>query len=140
MTTVAKDMIGGFNSFIKVQKENNVGECRVSFYQFDTLYESVFENMEISLVPDLTDKTFVPRGGTALLDAVGRTINTVGAELATLPEEERPEKVLMVIITDGEENSSHEFTAEQVDGRTSNKHLQVGIHLHWSKSRYLECC
>ncbi len=114
MQTVAKDMIGGFNSFIKNQKENNLGECRVSFYQFDTVYEKVFENVEVQLVQDLTDETFVPRGGTALLDAMGITINTVGAELAALSEDERPEKVLVVIITDGEENSSKEFKSDQI--------------------------
>lgn len=114
MQTVAKDMIGGFNSFIKSQKENNIGECRVSFYQFDTVYEKVFENVDVQLVQDLTSETFVPRGGTALLDAMGITINTVGAELLALPEDERPEKVLVVVITDGEENSSKEFKTEQI--------------------------
>lgn len=113
MSTIAKDMIGGFNAFIKKQKENKT-DCQVSFYQFDTVYDIVFENTDVQLVEDLTDKTFVPRGGTALLDAVGKTINNVGAELSAMPEDQRPEKILVIIITDGEENSSTEFTSAQV--------------------------
>lgn len=114
MSSIAKDTIGGFNQFIKVQKENNVGECKVSFIQFDDVYEEVFKNVNVADVKDLTDKTFVPRGYTALLDAVGKTIVSIGNDLSNTPEDQRPEKVLFVIITDGEENASKEYTADRV--------------------------
>lgn len=114
MANIAKDIIGGYNKFIADQKALNHGTCDVSFYQFDTEYDAVYENTPINFVKDLDDKTFVPRGGTALLDAVGKTINTVGVQLAALKEEERPEKVLVVILTDGEENSSREFKGTRI--------------------------
>lgn len=114
MASIAKDIIGGYNKFIADQKALKHGTCDVSFYQFDTLYEAVYENTPIDFVKDLDDKTFVPRGGTALLDAVGTTIKNVGSHLAKLQESERPEKVLVVIITDGEENSSHSYNWDQV--------------------------
>jgi hypothetical protein len=106
----------GFNQFIKTQKENDVGECRVSFNQFDDIFESVYSNVEVKDVQDLTDKTFVPRNCTALYDAVGRTIDEVGKELSALSEEERPEKVWVVILTDGLENASRVYTQEKVRG------------------------
>lgn len=114
MESVASDMIGGFNRFIKTQKENNVGECRVSFNQFDDIYEEVYKNVLVNDVQDLTDKTFVPRNNTALYDAIGRTINNVGEELSKMTEDERPEKVLVVILTDGQENASREFNCNKV--------------------------
>ncbi len=62
----------------------------------------------------MTEATFQPRGSTALFDATGRTINSVGQRLAGVPEEERPDKVLFVIMTDGFENASHEFNASKI--------------------------
>jgi uncharacterized protein YegL len=114
MVSIANDIIGGYNKFISDQKALKHGTCDVSFYQFDTLYETVYENTPIDFVKDLDKNTFVPRGGTALLDAVGTTIKNVGNHLGNLQESERPEKVLVVIITDGEENSSHTYTWDQV--------------------------
>lgn len=104
------DTEGGFNSFIDEQKRV-AGECRVSLYQFDDHYEPVYENRPVAEVPKLT---LVPRGNTALLDAIGRTVVAVGTRLAKLAESERPEKVLIVTMTDGYENASQEFTFEKV--------------------------
>lgn len=114
MAGIANDVIGGYNKFIADQKALKHGTCDVSFYQFDTLYEAVYENTPIDFVKDLDNKTFVPRSCTALLDAVGNTIKNVGSHLAKLQESERPDKVLVVIITDGEENSSHTYTWNQI--------------------------
>jgi hypothetical protein len=113
MSGIAKDMIGGYNTFIKKQKETP-GECFVSFYQFDDVYEPVFERVALSEVKDLDDKTYVPRNMTALYDAIGKTVNSYGEFLAAMKEEDRPERVLVVVITDGQNNASHEFTLEQV--------------------------
>lgn len=114
MSKIKNDIIGGYNTFIKSQKKLKHGTCDVSFCQFDDVYEKVYENVPIDQVVDLNETTFVPRGGTALLDAVGKTINTVGEQLSKIEENDRPEQVVVVIITDGEENSSHEFNSDQV--------------------------
>jgi len=114
MKTIAKDVIGGYNKFIADQKALKIGTCDVSYYQFDNEYEAVYENTPIDFVKELDEKTFVPRGGTALLDAVGRTIENVGKHLASLSENERPDRVLLVILTDGEENSSRFYNSDRV--------------------------
>jgi hypothetical protein len=114
METVRTDTIGGFNAFIEEQKKNKVGDVKVSLFQFDNVYETVYNGKPINEVPALTKDTFVPRGMTALLDAVGRAITDVGARLAQTPEEERPSLVIFVILTDGQENASKEFKIEKV--------------------------
>lgn len=114
MSSIANDIIGGYNTFIADQKALKHGTCDVSFYQFDTEYDTVYENTPIDFVKELDSKTFVPRGGTALYDAVGRTIENVGKTLASLKEEERPDKILFIILTDGEENSSKLYKSDQV--------------------------
>src|SRR5690349_20776387 len=113
MESVKSDTIGGFNSFLSEQQKID-GEASLSLVQFDDQYEVVYEDKDIRDAAKLTEATFQPRGSTALLDAIGRTVNAVGGRLAALPEAERPDKVLMVIMTDGFENASHEFSAAQV--------------------------
>ncbi len=115
MGMIRDDAIGGFNTFLEEQQKLP-GTAYLTFAQFDTGYEIVHENMPLQDVPVLNNDTYIPRGGTALLDAVGMTINRVGKRLATLPEEERPAKVIMAILTDGEENSSREYSLEKVKG------------------------
>jgi uncharacterized protein YegL len=110
MQGVKNDIEGGFKSFLEKQKEQE-GECLVSYYQFDDKYETVFENKDIQQVDGIEIK---PRGWTALLDAVGKTINTVGERLSKTPEEERPSLVIVVTLTDGQENASKEFTTEKI--------------------------
>lgn len=105
MSSICKDMIGGFNSFIKAQRDAKIGDAKVFFYQFDTKYEAVHEGISLEDVPDLTDKTYVPRGSTALYCSLGKTINDMGVRLSNMPENERPEKVFVITITDGEDNS-----------------------------------
>lgn len=110
-------MIGGFNAFIEAQKLEKIGECKVTLFQFDTcppIPEKVYEAIDLDSVEKLTRETFVPRSGTPLYDAVAMAIKQTGERFAAMEEDERPEKVLMVVITDGEENSSHEWTSEQV--------------------------
>lgn len=111
MAGIAPDMIGGFNSFITEQKKLP-GICRVSLLQFDTeAIEWVYQAKDLKDVPDLV---LVPRGGTPLWDAVGRGVTESGERLAKLDEASRPGHVLVMVITDGEENSSHEWNADQV--------------------------
>jgi len=114
MASIAKDMIGGFNAFIKAQRAAKAGDCKVFFYQFDTKYDAVYEGVDLEKVVDLTDKTYVPRGGTALYCSHGKTIVAIGEKLNLMPESDRPEKVLIVTITDGENNSVLENSEEKV--------------------------
>jgi hypothetical protein len=81
--------------------------------QFDNEYTPVYDGL-LSAAEPLTDKTYVPRGSTALLDAIGRTINEVGTVLSNTPPIERPKTVIVAIMTDGEENASLEFSRQQV--------------------------
>lgn len=111
MSTIKNDMEGGLKNFIAEQKKANLGKCDVSLYQFDNVYETVYENKDLADVPEYN---LSPRNMTALYDAVGKTINRVGDQLRTLAESDRPDRVMMVIITDGQENSSSEFTATNI--------------------------
>lgn len=113
MSSVRADTIGGFNAFIEAQRKVP-GECNASLVQFDDQYEIVYTAKPVKDAPELTAETFVPRGMTALLDAIGRTINATGKRLEAIPEADRPSKVIFVILTDGGENSSKEFTREKV--------------------------
>ena len=113
MRSLTADTIGGFNELIEKQKKLE-GDAYVTTVLFDHEYEVLHDHVSLKDVAPLTDREYFARGSTALLDAVGRTINTVGARLAATPEEERPAHVVFVITTDGMENASCEYTAKQV--------------------------
>jgi hypothetical protein len=99
------DTIGGFNSFI--QREKAKGQnTRVTTILFDDQYEVLYKRKAIDDVAELTKKEYWVRGCTALLDAIGRTINTLDREIDN--------NVLFVIMTDGLENASREFSKEQI--------------------------
>lgn len=93
------------------EQRGEPGDCEVTLAQFDTEYEVLYPPTDVAAVPEFV---VAPRGGTALLDATGRFITEVGEQLAELPEEQRPGKVICLIMTDGHENSSHEWTWEAV--------------------------
>lgn len=105
MQSIQRDMEGGFAKFIK-ERHSDPTNVRVSLYQFDDVHEVVYENRPVREVHGLT---LSPRGSTALYDAVARTVQRVGARLAALPEHARPGAVVVMIITDGEENASVEY-------------------------------
>jgi len=109
MESIRSDAIGGFNRFLADQQEPE-DPARFTMVLFDDQYDVVHNGTDIHAVPLLTNKTFVPRGMTALLDAVGKTLNTVSARLAEIPADDRPEKIIVAILTDGQENASREFT------------------------------
>lgn len=93
------------NAFIDQQAR--VGRnATLTLVTFDDVYEQVFVDHPIDRAPRLCLETYTPRGATALYDAICRAIDDTGHRLASLPEEERPDKVVFVIVTDGEENSS----------------------------------
>ena len=117
MSSIKTDMEGGFNSFIAKQKEVPKN-CLVSLVQFDDHYEQVYTALPISNVPALC---LQPRGSTALFDALGKTINSVGARLRALSEAERPHQVVFLVITDGMENASREFSPFQIQEMTKTQ-------------------
>lgn len=110
MSTVREDAEGGVNSFIEGQAKEP-GEALLTLVQFDTDYEFVHKGVPIGNVPKYE---LQPRGMTALLDAVGRAINETGERLAAMNEPDRPGLVIFVVMTDGFENSSREFTKGQL--------------------------
>jgi len=114
MSGIASDMEGAIESVLKDQKKNHKGDIRVTFVRFDTDYEEVFSNKSID---EIEDKIAIkPRGMTALLDAMGKTINTFERRISETDEEDRPKRVLFLIITDGAENASNEYSREKVFG------------------------
>ncbi|MCH8885882.1 MAG: VWA domain-containing protein [SAR324 cluster bacterium] len=114
MASIKDDTIGGFNTFISEQKKVE-GEGTLTMVQFDNEFEFVHKALGLQKVPLLDDTTFVPRGSTALLDAIGRTLEYTGARLGKMKKASRPDQVLFVIITDGQENASREFSLEQIN-------------------------
>lgn len=115
MCGIAKDMQGSIKSVLSDQKEKYEGDIDVTFVRFDTDYEEVFSARPIKEVSE-DDLEINPRGSTALLDAMGQTFNTFERKFSEMDKKDRPEKVLFLIITDGEENSSNEYTRERVMG------------------------
>lgn len=113
MDPLADDTIGGFNSYIEEQKKGP-GEAYLTAVLFDDRYIILHDHVNIQDVPLLTSHEYSPLGMTALMDAIGRTINSVGQRLSNTPEEERPAHVIFVITTDGYENASKEFTRSKV--------------------------
>ena len=113
MHSVREDAIGGFNTFLEEQKKVE-GSADLTLILFDDRYEVVKDKIDINEVEPLTDATYYPRGSTSLYDAIGKTINSIGARLASTPEDERPESVLIAILTDGYENTSREFSQTQI--------------------------
>lgn len=110
MQSIADDMRGGFDGFIAKQV-GQPGETLVTLAQFDDEYEVVYERVSVDAVPPLT---LQPRGRTALLDAIGRFVTEIGSGLAAMPNGERPGDVTVLVITDGHENASVEWTLEAV--------------------------
>lgn len=115
MQSIKSDIIGGFNTFLKQQKEVP-GKATLTLVQFDTgnPYEVVHNYRPLQEIPELNDKTFVPRGGTPLLDCLGRGINDLSEHINKLTNDQKPDKVFFIIITDGQENSSREFKKSDI--------------------------
>ena len=113
MSGLESDTIGGFNSMIARQREAE-GEANVTTVLFDDRYEMIHSRFPLAAVKPLTERDYYVRGCTALLDAVGRTIDDMGNILKHLPEDMRAEKVIFVITTDGLENASRMYSADQI--------------------------
>ena len=109
MAGLESDTIGGFNAMIEKQKQAS-GEAYVSTVLFDNVSEVVHDRVDIQTIRPMTREDYYVRGCTALLDAVGKAIHHIGNVHKYAREEDRPEKTLFVITTDGMENASREYT------------------------------
>lgn len=118
MSNIMDDSIGGFNTFIKQQKELP-DKATLTVALFDEKYELLYDDIDINKVKEITDKDWYPRGTTALYDAIGKTINDVKQNHRKLGVE-APSKVLVCIITDGYENASREYTQSDIQQLIEN--------------------
>lgn len=113
MAGLEKDTIGGYNALLEKQKKEK-GKARITTVLFDDRYELLHKRIPLKEVLPLTDKEYYVRGSTALLDAVGLTISEMIRVHKSEKLEDKPDKVLFVITTDGYENASREFTQEKI--------------------------
>ena len=120
MESIREEAQNGLNTLIADQFAED-GELTVTVVEFDTIIDTVARLTDSPLTYNL-----VPRGMTALLDAVGSEIVRTGQNLAELSEEHRPEKVLFVVVTDGQENSSHEYELDAVRNLITQQRDQYG--------------
>lgn len=112
MSRLTNDTIEGFNGFVESQKDDT--KTTLTTVLFDTSWKTLHDGVDVYEVSPMTNKDYIAGGGTAMLDAIGDTINRVQDRHDELGAE-KPEKVLFVITTDGEENSSRKFTKAQIE-------------------------
>lgn len=130
MNSSVQDVIGGFKSVIDKQKEIKDGECLVSLYKFSTYAKKYFIGKNVNDVDYLEvgepggndEKHYYPNGLTAMNDGIGMAIDEIGEWLDAMPEDEKPEKNMIVVMTDGYENNSKDYTIDKV--REMIKHQQ----------------
>lgn len=111
MSSIIKESINAFNGFLKTQRELS-DECTITINLFDDKFETIIEDKNVKEISDITDKQWIPRGLTGLYDAIGKSINNAKSGFAKL--EDKPAKVLVCIVTDGQENSSKEYNSETI--------------------------
>lgn len=125
MNGLEKDTIGGFNGMLAKQKEVE-GEVLISTVLFDDLCEVLHDRKPIAAIKPMTEREYYVRGCTALLDAIGGAIHHIGNVHKYVREEDRPNKTLFVIITDGFENSSKSYTYQKVKSMIERQQKRYG--------------
>ena len=125
MSGLESDTIGGFNSMLAKQQAEP-GECRITTVLFDHEYEVLHDRIDIKAVSQITNSEYYVRGNTALLDAIGRTINKIGSVQKNTADDYRAEKVLFVITTDGMENASREFDYGKIKSMVEHQKTKYG--------------
>jgi len=113
MESCREAAIEGFNSFLQEQQRTE-GLAKLTLILFDHEYLVPIDALPVAEILPLDNDSYVPHGSTALLDATGRAIDELGARLAALPEKDRPVQVIVAILTDGLENSSQDYTWQQI--------------------------
>jgi uncharacterized protein YegL len=114
MGNIRQDTIGGINTLIEDQKKVADGKANLTIVKFSGQIKPLIQGVDIQVVEPITEKDYSPVGGTALLDAIGKTIDQLEDRYVDLPVSEVPGKVLFIILTDGEENMSKEYTKAQI--------------------------
>ncbi|MBP5253842.1 MAG: VWA domain-containing protein [Lachnospiraceae bacterium] len=125
MGGLESDTIGGYNSMLARQAESE-GEVLVSTVLFDDRIEVLYDRVPLDRMPQMTAKDYYVRGCTALLDAVGRSIHHIRNVHKYAREEDRPEKTIFVITTDGMENASRRYTSDQVKAMVERQKAKYG--------------
>ena len=125
MADIKKDAIGGFNTFLAEQKKIPL-PAYLTLTLFNHGYEIIHGGRNLQEVQPLTEQSYVPAGTTALLDAVGRTIDDVGKRLASMSEDQRPGKILFVILTDGLENASKDYKKDKIGEMIKHQQEKYG--------------
>ena len=125
MAGLEADTIGGFNAMIEKQKAEP-GQALVSTVLFDNEIQVIHDRVPLENIPPLTEKEYFVRGCTALLDAVGGAIHHIGNVHKYAREEDRPEKTLFVITTDGMENASRRYSYDRVRAMVQRQQEKYG--------------
>ncbi len=125
MSGLETDTIGGFNSMLEKQRKLD-DECRITTVLFDNRYELLHDRIDIRAVSPLTEKDYCVGGSTALVDAIGTTIDKLVSVQRNTSEDYQAEKVMFVIITDGEENSSRSYSAAKVKAMIEHEKEKYG--------------
>ena len=125
MSGLESDTIGGYNAMLKKQQQEQ-GEAIVTTVLFDDRYELLHDRINIKGISPITEKEYFVEGSTALLDAIGKTINKIGNVQKYTKEEQRADKVMMLITTDGMENASHEYSYEKIKGMVQRQKDRYG--------------
>jgi uncharacterized protein YegL len=125
MGGLESDTIGGYNSFLKKQQEQP-SEARITTVLFDNEYELLHDRLDLRAVNPITEHEYYVRGNTALLDAIGKTINKIGNAQKRTAEDYRADKVLFVITTDGMENASREFSYGKIKSMIEHQKSRYG--------------
>lgn len=125
MSGLEADTIGGFNSMIAKQKKEE-GEAYISTVLFDDTCEVLYDRVPVNKVEPMNDNQYYVRGCTALLDAIGGAIHHIGNVHKYAREEDRPEKTLFIITTDGMENASRQYSYEKVKEMVARQKEKYG--------------
>ena len=125
MDDIKDDVTRSYNRFLDEQKKVS-GEAIITLVKFNTDVKFLYNRVNINAEPQLDKSNYNPDGSTALYDAVGKSIDDLGIRLASLDESQRPRKVMMVIITDGEENASREYTSTRIKEMVEHQTTKYG--------------
>lgn len=125
MSGLESDTIGGYNAMLKKQQAEQ-GEAIVTTVLFDDKYELLHDRINIKGIRPITEKEYYVGGCTALLDAIGKTIHKIGNVQKNTIEDQRAEKVMFVITTDGMENASREYSYEKIRSMIENQKTKYG--------------
>ncbi len=125
MAGLERDTVGGFNAMLEKQKRQG-GECYVSTVLFDHESKVLYDRVPLQQIRPMSDRDYTPGGSTALIDAIGGAIHHIGNVHKYARAEDVPAHTLFVITTDGMENASHRYTAEQVKKMVCRQKKQYG--------------